>query len=407
MNELSLVSNSYNLLNLCGSILQILPYILRLSEFIENKDFSGYDPYDALNSPFVRFLTCGQKYGRIAWTQFMRRFPFNLRPLLLVPKGHNPKALGLFLAGYARLYALSKRTETLEIVKRLLSLLEKTASQGYSGVCWGYNFDWQSRAFFVPKYTPTIVNSSFVGHALLDAWELVGLQQALGQAISIKDFLLHDLHRTVDGDSFCFSYTPVDKTAVHNANLLGSSLLIRLYKLCGETELKDAALASLAYSMKYQHEDGSWYYAETAMQSWIDSFHTGFNLEAIRYFLRQGEALEYQTAYELGRSFYAENFFLEDGTPKYYHDRVYPIDIHAPAQAIAFFSGEGEVYRELTEKVLSWMIDNLWCPKGYFYFRKGPYFTNRIPYMRWGQAWAFRALTNYLFETEAKCGGTE
>jgi len=32
----------------------------------------------------------------------------------------------------------------------------------------------------------------------------------------------------------------------------------------------------------------------------------------------------------------------EDGTPKYYHDRIYPIDIHSPAQAICFFSREGK-----------------------------------------------------------------
>lgn len=257
-------------------------------------------------------------------------------------------------------------------------------SKGYSGSCWGYNFDWQSRAFFISKYTPTVVNSSFIGHALLDAWEIVGEQRALVMAVSIKDFLLQDLHRTVEGDTFCFSYTPIDRTAVHNANLLGASLLIRLYEIIGDAELREAALASLAYSMKYQRDDGSWYYAETAMQSWIDSFHTGFNLEAIRRFLRLGQGLEYLSAYERGRSFYADNFSLADGTPKYYHDRVYPIDIHAPAQAVTFFVGEGPEYRELTDRVLAWMLAHLWSPKGYFYFRKSPCLTNRIPYMRWG-----------------------
>ena len=32
---------------------------------------------------------------------------------------------------------------------------------------------------------------------------------------------------------------------------------------------------------------------------------------------------------------------------------------------------------------------------GAFYFRKGRRITNRIPYMRWSQAWAFNALTSY------------
>ncbi len=370
--------------------------IAALAEFIECRNFAGYDPYDALNSPVIRALTFGQKYGRIAWTQVMRRLPVNLRPLLLVPQEHNPKGLGLFLGGYTKLYRSDPQPAYLKKIHYLLDLLADLRSAGHVGSCWGYNFDWQSRAFFIPKHTPTVVNSSFIGHALLDTWEIVGEQRAFDMALSIKDFLLQDLHRTVDGDTFCFSYTPIDHTAVHNANLLGASLLIRLYKITGEEKLRREALASLAYSMKYQHNDGSWYYAETAIQSWIDSFHTGFNLEALRWFLRLGEGLEYQAAYEKGVEYYAGNFFLADGTPKYYHDRVYPIDIHAPAQAVVFFAGEGEKYRELTDRVMDWLAANMWDERGgYFYFRKGRYLTNKIPYMRWGQAWAFHALTEY------------
>lgn len=371
-------------------------YIAALSEFIESRNFAGYDPYDALNSPVIRILTFGQKYGRIVWTQLMRRLPFNLRPLLLVPQEHNPKGLGLFLGGYVKLYQANPQPAILKKIHYLLDLLAKLRSMGYSGSCWGYNFDWQSRAFFIPKHTPTVVNSSFIGHALLDTWESTGEQRALDMAVSIKDFLLQDLYRKVEGDTFCFSYTPIDHTAVHNANLLGASLLIRLSQFTGEECLREAALASLAYSMKYQHDDGTWYYAETAMQSWIDSFHTGFNLEAIRRFLRAGEGQEYLSDYEKGVGYYAENFFLADGTPKYYHDRVYPIDIHAPAQAAVFFAGEGEKYLELTERIMRWMLENMWDARGYFYFRKGRYLTNKIPYMRWGQAWAFHALTEYV-----------
>ncbi len=369
-----------------------------LEKFIQGQNFAGYDPYDALNSPILRALTFGQKYGRIAWIQFMRRCPINLRPLVLVRKGHNPKGLGLFLGGYAKLYKVDPRPEYLEQIQTLLALLEKHKSEGYSGNCWGYNFDWQSRAFYVPRYTPTIVNSGFIGHALLDAYEYTNDQCFLDMAVPIKDFLLNDLHRTKDGETFCFSYTPIDKTAVHNANLLGASLLIRLYQLIGEPVLRDTALESLAYTMKYQREDGSWYYAETKMQSWIDSFHTGFNLEAIRRFLNVGEAQEYRAGYEKGVKFYAENFFLEDGTPKYYHDRVYPIDIHAPAEAVVFFSGEGKQYRALTDRVLNWTLDNMYDPKGFFYFRKGKKFTNKIPYMRWSQAWAWHAMTEYYLQ---------
>ena len=380
--------------------------LAQLLHYCESKKIVGYDPYDALNSPIIRSLSFGQKYGRIAWIQFMRRCPLNLRPLLFVKKGHNPKGLGLFLGGYAKLYKLDPRREYLAHIRTLLTLLDQNRSQGCSGNAWGYNFDWQSRAFLAPKGTPTIVNSAFIGHALLDTYELTGEQSALDLAVPIKDFLLNDLHRTNEGDTFCFSYTPNDKTIVHNANLFGASLLIRLYQITGDSELRDIALASLAYSMNRQRDDGSWYYADTAMQSWIDSFHTGFNLESIRWFLNLGEGEEYRHAYDRGVRYYADHFFLDDGTPKYYHDRVYPIDIHCPAEAVFFFSGENDAYCELTDRILHWMLENMQDKKkGYFYFRKGPYMTNKVPYMRWSQAWAFRALTEYQFRRNQGVAG--
>ena len=331
----------------------------KLRNYVENENFRGYDPYDALNSPILKALSLNRKYLRIAFIQSLKRLPINLRPFLGIQKDYNPKGLGLFLWGYAKLYKTEKKTEHLKKIEYLLGLLEQLKSKGYSGNCWGYNFDWQSRAFHVPKYTPTIVNSSFIGHALIDTYRYTGNEKALAMAIPIKDFIMNDLYRTEEDGTICFSYTPTDKTAVHNANLLGASLLIRLYKYTGDIKLKDIALASLAYSMKYQRDDGSWYYAETDYQKWIDSFHTGFNLQGILYFIMEGFS-EYKEAFENGVKFYKDKFFLNDGTPKYYHNKLYPVDIHSPAQAIAFFSQMGDAYRELTEKIVKWMTENIY-----------------------------------------------
>ncbi len=399
--------------------MQVDAQLAKLIAFCDSRDYAGYDPYDALNSPLVRALTLGTKWGRIAWTQLFRRLPINLRPLFLVPAGHNPKGIGLFLWGYAKLFAscqnsqvpkLSRHSETSgtteERIGYLISLLEGLRSTGYAGNCWGYNFDWQSRAAFVPKWTPTIVNSAFIGHALLDTFEHTGNQSALDLAAPIGDFILNDLNRKQEGDTFCFSYTPIDDNYVHNANLLGASLLLRLSRVANDQSLRDPASAALAYSLKHQHDDGSWYYAETEFQKWIDSFHTGFNLQALRYFLKAGYE-DHQDAYNRGRDYYAKHFFLADGTPKYYHDRTYPIDIHAPTQAIAFFSGEGNKYQALTDRVLGWMMANMWDDRGFFYFRKTPRCTNRIPYMRWSQAWAFHALTEYALQNSLQPQGTD
>jgi len=377
--------------------MNVTPHLNRLLAYVEAADYAGYDPYDALNSPLLQRLGAKSKWVRIAATQLLRRSPVNLRPLLGIRQGHNPKGIGLFLWGYSKLYALTREPRYLERVDYLLQMLERLRSPGYSGHCWGYNFDWQSRTFFRPRGVPTIVNSAFLGHALLDCHTHTGRQPALDLAIPIKDFLLNDLHRTRDGDSFCFSYTPVDTDVVHNANMLGASILARLARPSGDAQCVDAARSSLAYSMRRQNDDGSWCYAENEQQRWIDSFHTGFCVQALRYILDEGYAREHAAAYDRGVRFYAEHFFLADGTPKYFHDRTYPIDIHAPAEAISFFSGMGQIYRDLTERVLAWTLANLFSPRGYAYFRKTPRFTNRIPYMRWSQAWAFHALTEYLW----------
>jgi len=376
-----------------------LPSLDCLQAYIEAADFKGYDPYDALNSPVLRALSFRQKFVRIAFIQLLKRLPVNLRTLLLVKKDYNPKGLGLFLWGYAKLYAREKYPRYLERIDRLLDLLEGLKSPGCSGNGWGYNFDWQSRAFFVPKYTPTVVNSSFIGHALLDSWQMTGNERALEMALPIGDFILRDLNRHEEDGTVCFSYTPLDRYFVHNANLMGASLLIRLFKETGIAEYREKALAALAYSMHHQQGNGSWRYAEKAGSHWIDSFHTGFNLQAVRYFLDHGFGEKYRNAFKKGVQFYAYNFFLPDGTPKYYHDRVYPIDIHCPAQAIVFFSGEGEVYRELTARILHWMLTHMRDRRGYFYFQKRRFYTNRIAYLRWGQAWAFHALTEYYLNS--------
>ena len=387
--------------NVCYPSIQVdvRPHIEKLRKYIEAEGFKGYDPYDALNSPLLRALSFNRKYPRIALIQLMKRLPVNVRPLIGVRKDYNPKGIGLFLWGYAKLYSIKKESGYIETINRLLEILERLKSKGYSGNCWGYNFDWQSRAFFIPKFTPTIVNSSFIGHALIDTFKYTGNEKALTIAISIKDFILNDLKRTEEDGVICFSYTPIDNTTVHNANLLGASLLIRLYRYAEDPLLKDAALASLAYTMKHQNDDGSWYYAETDYQKWIDSFHTGFNLQSILYFLEEGFGKEHEEAFERGVRFYREKFFHNDKIPKYYHNTVYPIDIHSASQAVVFFSRMGNSYKDFIEGIVRWMIEHLQDNKGFFYFQKNKAYTNKIPYIRWAQAWAFHALTEFLFQT--------
>ncbi len=50
--------------------------------------------------------------------------------------------------------------------------------------------------------------------------------------------------------------------------------------------------------------------------------------------------------------------------------------------------------KEMTQKVADWSIVNMQDSSGYFYYRKYKNRTNTMPYIRWGQAWMLRAMSN-------------
>jgi hypothetical protein len=372
--------------------------------------WAGYDPYDALRSPLVRALSFGARWPRVAWIQLVKRSPINLRPWLLVSKSVNPKALGLVARGLVfegRARDVDRRAE----VTALLDRLDAMRSPGATGSGWGYPFDWQSRAFFVPEKTPSIVCSTFVANAYLDAYRAWGEARWLERARETCDFLLSDLHRTPGpDDTFCFSYTPVDETRVHNANLLGAELLARVARETGERSLASAALASARFSARAQAEDGSWPYGDLPFQSWIDSFHTGFNLVSLREIAASLETTEFDDAVRRGYAFYRKRFFLADGTPGYYHDRLFPVDVHSAAQALVTFAAFAPLEPEalaMGNLVAGWALTSMRDRRGLFYFQRHARYTHKTSFIRWSQAWMLYGLARLLAATQGNTTAAE
>ncbi|WP_209329526.1 delta-aminolevulinic acid dehydratase [Lunatimonas salinarum] len=377
---------------------------LKLFEYCEREDYKGYDPYDSLNSRFFNKIPVLSKSAlvKLAWTQFFKRSPINLRKYVGIDKEYNPKAVGLFLQAFCLLYRMNPKQEYRDKIVFFSDLLLDLQTPGWSGSCWGYNFDWQSRAFFQPKFTPTVVATTFIGSSILDAYEVTQDKKYLDAIRSSCDFILNDLNRTYDesGDSFSFSYSPLDKSVVYNASLLGSRLLSRVYSFTKEKELIVEARKSVVFACKNQQENGAWSYGRYDFHQWIDNFHTGYNLECISDYSRFTGSDEFLGNLSKGFDYYLNTFFTEAGVPKYYNNSVYPIDIHAPTQLIITLHklGKFQEHRKLAEKVLGWTIDHMQSPEGYFYYQINRFFTSKISYMRWSQAWMFLALIIYEFE---------
>ena len=143
---------------------------------------------------------------------------------------------------------------------------------------------------------------------------------------------------------------------------------------------------------------GPWVYGLLPTQGWIDSFHTGYNLDAIAHYQRFCNDTQFEPYLTKGLNYYLSNFFLKDGTPKYYHDKTYPIDIHCPGQLWVTLSSMDEWSKniELTEKVMNWAIDNMQDKKGFFYYQLKQGMSSKISYMRWSNAFMFNAMSYYL-----------
>lgn len=387
-----------------------------LRSWCEAERFKGWDPYDGLNSKIFQILPFFRKSAlcRLIMIQGFKRCPVNLRRIALVPKEYNAKGIGLFLQGYCNLYKavsarpeleekLGSKEEILSRVHELARLLISLQSKGYSGACWGYNFDWQARRLFLfPKFTPTVVATSFCATALMEAYEVTGDRHYLDTALSSAEFIIKDLHRTPCSGGFLFSYSPLKgNDTVYNASLLGSRLLSYCYRYTHKAEYKELAEQSVKACCAAQGSDGSWVYGMLPVQSWKDSFHTGYNLDGLIAYQELCNDTTYSEAIRKGFDYYIANFFEADGTPKYYNDRTYPIDIHCPGQLLVTLARlhRYDEYKDLADKVLDWTVGHMQDRRGYFYYQLKPGISSRIPYMRWSNAFMFCAFSYRLLES--------
>lgn len=382
-----------------------------LKSYCEKENFAGWDPYDGLNSKIFKATPLKHwDLARLAWIQGFKRSPINFRKLLIVPKQHNAKGIGLFINGYCNLYKLAEKgelsfgskEEILGYINKLAELLLEMQNKEYSGACWGYNFDWQARRLFLfPAHLPTVVATSFCVTALLNAYEITKNKNYLDTALSAGNFILNDLNRTEYKSGFLFSYSPLNgNNTVFNASLLGAKVLSQLYSYNKNEVYKETATSAVKAAVEAQNEDGSWVYGMLPVQSWIDSFHTGYNLDAIQTYQDRTGDMQFNENIEKGFTYYLDNFFLSDGTPKYYHNKTYPIDIHCPGQLFVNLSvnRKFEENKELADSVFNWVTQNMQSTKGYFYYQLKEGMSSKISYMRWSNAFMFNALSYLLVE---------
>jgi hypothetical protein len=398
--------------------------LARVWDDAEGRGFAGWDPYDGLNSRFFRATPFFRiPKARQAWIQVVKRSPLNLRPIF----GQSPevlaKGLALFALGAWRLAdrggadAPAWRSRGTE----LLAHLDRLRSPGFDDHCWGYPYDWQSRAFFQPRNSPNLICSVFAAMAFERRTD--GGDRTTRPA-EVRRFIERHLWRE-KGDVKWITYTPTTDTQVHNVNMLGAALLARGAGKGGSGDVAggsgsvaageagsaaaggaaDAARVAMRFSVDRLRADGSWPYGEAPNQAWVDNFHTGYNLVALEdYRATTGDTLMDETL-EKAYRYWDRTFIRADGAPGYYSGSFWPVDIHSAAMAILTYLFCDRLDPDAVTKarrVADWTLQHLWDGRRNFIFQKTGWYDNKVPQIRWGQAWMFWALAELAARSEGE-----
>lgn len=364
---------------------------VRLRTNMAVTDYTGHDPFDGLNSRLLKSTPLYKNpLVRLALLQVNKRSPVDLRSFLSVPRERNSKGIALVILGLLLEYLRTGEATLLNEARRLADwLLEQCCDiEQWGGACWGYHFDWQARAFYVPVGKPNIITTVYVTLALLELSKICGDELYGTVARTSVDFFTRSL-LTRRGDSVYFAYIPGETALVHNANLWGCALT----QMCGDEPARALAAEAVQTSLHAQREDGAWPYGERSHHQFVDGFHTGYNLEALSLYQKSGGRVDVSCAIEIGLDYYAAHLFDADGRPRYYDTQPYPIDSHCAAQAILTFLKIGTVQqKKLALLVADWAMSNLYDKKrGWFVYQQNRYYVNRIVYLRWTQAWMYYA----------------
>ena len=367
------------------------PVVLGLHHWLRARDYAGHEPYDLLNSPYLRAWATHQPFATL-FIQGGKRFGgLALRRALDVPASQNPKALALILSAYCDL--IRSGWNCLSHAKRVREMLLSLRSPDEHDFCWGYDWHYVSlRGARMPAFAPNSVVTVFCAHAFLDFAELYGDAESFRIARSAARWLATQLNRSVDtARHLCLSYTPADHTEIFNNNALAGALFARI----GDAEFESDARRIMQFLADGQAPDGSWNYGRARTQRWIDSFHTGYNLCALFEYQNCTGNRSFDLHLQRGYEFYRQSLFRPDGAPRYFASRDYPVDVHACSQAIltfCTFARQDPDALNQARKITDWTVANLRNQDGSFGYQIHERRTDRTPYLRWSQAWMLRAL---------------
>ena len=408
----------FTALNAPGGGEVLLAACERFLGWLERVGYASYDPYDIWGTRYglwsrkVYYAKGGLGIPLVAPLVAVDLICPSLRGLF-VRKERFATADSQVLLGLLNLYQVTREERHLEQAVALGDEILAYSIPGFRGPCWGYPFDWQNSKDAVwPKSTPYITCTPYCYEAYLGLLEATGSMKYLNLAAGIAEFVHGDLQDIPTGpDSAAGSYSPFDKRQVVNASAYRAYVLADAGQRFGRQDYLEASRRNLNFVLESQADDGSWLYAMNEAKSYIDNFHTCFNLKNLFKIHRIEPDARIDRAIRQGFSYYRQHLIDAEGNPKPFavepRLQLARLEMYNFAECITLgtliggmIPDAGCLARSLADK----LIQHYQLPDGHFVtrvFRGG--FRHRFPFLRWPQAQLFYALTN-LLKTQDKRG---
>jgi hypothetical protein len=401
--------------------------------FVAWLEISGYDTYDPYD-------IWGTRYGKFSRRMYYQKHVVGIlltAPVLLmeiffprlrtlfVKKDRYPTAdaqlalafLNLYKAGRRQQNAGERRVRSDQQSKQWLAKARDIADEllsqsapGYSGLGWGYPFDWQGVTGLMPKGTPHITATPYCYEVFTTLFDVTGEEHYLNVARSIADFVFENLNDTMTGeDSAASSYTPYDRTKIVNASAYRAFVLFDAAQRFRDDGFRAKAWNNLRFILQSQRKDGSWLYAiDDPDQAFIDHFHTCFVLKNLHKMNRVMHRTEVAEAIERGYAWYRKALFDNENNPKCFavapRLEVVRLEMYGYAEAITLgvlLKNDIPAAFALAEQLATELIRRYQLPSGHWVTRiyQGG-IRHTVPFLRWPQAQLFLAITNLLLSEE-------
>ncbi|HXR17386.1 MAG TPA: hypothetical protein VN777_14430 [Terriglobales bacterium] len=317
-----------------------------------------------------------------------------------------PIADAHYAMGFAFLAAIDRTEKQHQRAVHFLEVLKETRSPNQDEYCWGYPFDWETRAGTFRGATPLITTEPYGYEAFSQVYALDGDPQWLRIMRSIAKHAFEsyrDVETAPDTASCGYTPAPDDPCGVVNASAYRAFLLTKAGIELSEPRYLEVARRNMNFVLACQNADGSWYYSTDGERDFVDHFHTCFVMKALAKIEQLTGNSRCSDAIERGVSYYVKNLFDADRLPKPFSKRprltVYRNELYDCAECInlgVLLQGRFPELDALALGVVNDVLARWQKTDGSFRARRLLVGWDNVPMHRWAQSQMFRSLSFFL-----------